>query len=329
MPTIRRTLPAIDDIPIAASTTITKNTGVCVNSSGFAVPAADTAGLKTFGFARETVDNSAGSAGDERVSCERFIRVRLTGSSLAQDLVGTVVYWAGPATVAPAGSVTNEIAAGKLIEYVSATEGVVEILGPGSDIPDLTVGTTDIVADAITGAKIADDAVDSEHIAAGAVDNEHMAANSIDSDQYVDGSIDLVHIAPATVDGTVAAVVADDNVIGGLPVIHRVDVADAASSFSEVTLTHKTRVIDVWVVKTGADGHETEDTIVVGNGANAITDAMAIGLPNDTGITRAAQINDANHEIAAAGALRVTWVKGSGGGNNTACIVYVLGIRVA
>ena len=123
--------------------------------------------------------------------------------------------------------------------------------------------------------------------------------------------------------------VADLDTQGGLPVLHRIAIADAASSNKEVTLDHKTRIIDVWVVKTAADGHATEDTIVVGKGASAITEAMAIGLLNDKGLTRAASIDDANHEIAAAGALRVTWVKGSGGGNNVACIVYVLGIRIA
>ncbi len=143
------------------------------------------------------------------------------------------------------------------------------------------------------------------------------------------GEILQADLGSAILDGTAAKVVADDNIIGGLPVLHRVDIADAASGNVEVTLTHKTRVVDVWVVKTGADGHATEDTIVVGAGASAITEAMAIGLLNDTGITRAGTIDDANHEIAAAGALRVTWVKGAGGGNNTACTVYVLGIRVA
>ena len=57
------------------------------------------------------------------------------------------------------------------------------------------VDTTQLAADAVTGAKIEDDAVDSEHIAAGAIDLAHMSANSIDSDQYVDGSIDTDHIA--------------------------------------------------------------------------------------------------------------------------------------
>lgn len=123
--------------------------------------------------------------------------------------------------------------------------------------------------------------------------------------------------------------IADANEVGAMPVLHRKTLADAATGNVEIDITHKTRIIDAWVVKTTADGHATEDTITIGNGANAITDAMAIGANNDTSLTRAATIDDAQHEIAAGGALRISWVKGAGGGNNVACEVYVLGVRVA
>lgn len=42
-------------------------------------------------------------------------------------------------------------------------------------------------------------------------------------------------------------------------------------------------------------------------------------------LVRAGEIDDANHEIAAAGTLRVT----AANNTNNACTVYVLGIRVA
>lgn len=135
--------------------------------------------------------------------------------------------------------------------------------------------------------------------------------------------------ASSVVTGAHVADAADDNLVGAVPVLHRLSIADQASGDVDYVLTHKTRIIDAWVVKEAADGHATEDTIQVKNGANAITEAMAIGLLNDTGLTRAASINDANHEIAAAGTLRVAVVKGASGGNNTQCTVYVLGVRVA
>lgn len=163
----------------------------------------------------------------------------------------------------------------------------------------------------------------------GSIGAAELATDSVETLKIKDLNVTEIKLALASLTGLVAALVADDNLIGGLPLLHRLDIVDAASGNREITLTHKTRIIDVWVVKTGADGHATEDTILVGKGASAITDVMAIGLLNDTGITRAGQINDANAEIAAAGALRVTWVKGASGGNNVACTVYVLGVRVA
>ena len=166
-------------------------------------------------------------------------------------------------------------------------------------------------------------------VAAGEIAAPDLATNAVEEAKINALAVTLAKIALGILEGSVVANVADVNVIGGLPLLHRIVIADAASSNVEVTLTHKTRIIDVWVVKTVADGNATEDKIKVGNAANDITDDMTIGLPNDKGITRAATIDDAFHEIAATGKLRVTWTKGGGGSNNVDCIVYVLGIRVA
>ena len=79
-------------------------------------------------------------------------------------------------------------------------------------LPDNTVSTGDLQADAVTGAKIADNAINSEHYTDGSIDTAHiadaqitvakMAANSVDSAQYVDGSIDRAHLAADIIDGT-------------------------------------------------------------------------------------------------------------------------------
>jgi len=129
-------------------------------------------------------------------------------------------------------------------------------------------------------------------------------------------------LAANSLSGLQAANVADDNVIGGIPVIHRVDIADGAGD-TDVTLTHKTRVLDAWAVKTAANGG-SGDTVTVKNGANAITSAIDLNV-NDTLIARTTLINDAYHEIAASGTLKVT----AANATNNACTVYVLGIRVA
>lgn len=116
---------------------------------------------------------------------------------------------------------------------------------------------------------------------------------------------------------------ANGNVIGDIPVLHRVIIAAGALGDTDVVLTHKTRVIDAWLVLTGAGVATT--TLQVKNGASAITDAMAAS-GSDTAVVRCATINDANHEIAAAGTLRVTSATGA---TQPDAIVYVLGVRVA
>jgi hypothetical protein len=106
--------------------------------------------------------------------------------------------------------------------------------------------------------------------------------------------------------------------------VFRIDIADAATGDVDVTVTNKIRVIDVHVVKTtGAGG--AANTIQVKNGASAITDAISINI-SDNVVARAGSIDDAQHEIAAAGTLRVTRTKAGG---NAACTVYVLALRVA
>lgn len=126
-------------------------------------------------------------------------------------------------------------------------------------------------------------------------------------------------------DGGDTATIADANVVGGIPVIHRIDVPDGATGDVNVVLTHKTRIIDVHLVKTvGAGG--ASDTIQVKNGASAISNAMSINVADQT-VVRAGTIDDAQHEVAAGGTLRVTRTKVSAA--NVACVVYVTGIRVA
>ena len=134
---------------------------------------------------------------------------------------------------------------------------------------------------------------------------------------------DAVSLGDPVLSGAEAAVVADVNVIGGIPVLHRIDIAAGALAETDVTLTHKSRVVDAWVVMTGAGVATT--TLTVQNAANPITDGMDVSVA-DKSIVRAAEIDDDFHEIAGAGILRV---KTEVGATQPACTVYVLCIRVA
>lgn len=138
-------------------------------------------------------------------------------------------------------------------------------------------------------------------------------------------AITAAKIADAILTGAKVAVVGDANVVGGIPVLHRIDVPAGATGDVDVTLTHKTRVTDVWLVKKAAAGGGA-GTIQVKNGSSAISDAMSINV-NDKAVVRAAEIDDAAWEIAAAGTLRVTRTRTAS--TDETCTVFVKGIRVA
>ncbi len=146
-------------------------------------------------------------------------------------------------------------------------------------------------------------------------------------DVYVGEASGISTLGAGSLAGTVLANVADANVIGGIPVVHRINIAGGAAGNTDVLLTHKTRVIDAWCVHTGGAG-EAGDTIQVFNGAAAVSDAMDWSGA-DTLVVRAANIDDAAHEVAAGGTLRVTTTDSDAGGDVGAGIVYVLGLRVA
>jgi hypothetical protein len=142
-------------------------------------------------------------------------------------------------------------------------------------------------------------------------------------DKFAADSIGEDKLTPAELTGRVMATVADGNLVGGIPLIIRKDIADASAD-TDLVMTHKVRVIDFWFVNTGIAAHASDDTIQLKNGATAITDAVA-KTATVNAIKRASTINPAAHEIAAAGTLRITAVKST----NVAATVYVKVIRVA
>ncbi len=160
-------------------------------------------------------------------------------------------------------------------------------------------------------------------IGALAVTAAKLAADAVETAKIKDGNVTEVKIAPASLTGLIAKVLASANVIGGLEVIHRVDIAAGAIGNTDVTLTHKTRVTDVWVVLRGAG--VANCTLQVKNGANAITDAMAVS-GSDQAVVRCASLDDAQWEIAAGGTLRITTAVGA---TQPDCTVYVRGHRVS
>lgn len=119
---------------VAASTHIYKGALVCINSSGYLVPGADTSGLLFVGVAFEEFDNSAGADGAAAADGRSGCRVRKSGdflytftASTSQADVGKAVYLSADNTVALAATTTNDVLAGYITEYVTSTSVRVRI----------------------------------------------------------------------------------------------------------------------------------------------------------------------------------------------------------
>lgn len=150
-----------------------------------------------------------------------------------------------------------------------------------------------------------------------------MAVSATDIVVIRTSPIVLNAVADGALTGTKVGTVADANVVGGIPVLHRINIAAGALGNTDVVLTHKTRVVDAWLVLKGAGVSTT--TLQVKNGTSAITDAMAAS-GSDKAVVRCTQLDDAAWEIAAGGTLRVTSATGA---TQPDADVFVLGIRVA
>ncbi|HUT49980.1 MAG TPA: capsid cement protein [Alphaproteobacteria bacterium] len=120
--------PLLESYPVAASTTIYAGSLVCLNSSGYAVPAADTSGYVFVGVAREKIVNS-GLDGAKRITVRRKGCFELAyGGTAAITLVGTKVYVEDDQTVNAAASTTNDIPVGYVSQYVDASTVWVDLL---------------------------------------------------------------------------------------------------------------------------------------------------------------------------------------------------------
>jgi len=115
------------DIPVAANTKIFAGSLVCTNASGFAVPAADSAGYRFMGVALEQMDNSTGANGAKVVRLRRAGIFLFDAASITQAMVGTPMYVVDDHTFDDASGPLNDIRIGLLMKYVSNTMGWIQI----------------------------------------------------------------------------------------------------------------------------------------------------------------------------------------------------------
>lgn len=104
---------------VAASTTIYHGAMVCLDTSGYAVPAADTAGYtNVLGWADGKVDNSSGSNGDKWVTIKRSPLLVVTSGAAITDEGIAMHYITDDQTTS---TTPGNVIAGRVHTYVSAT----------------------------------------------------------------------------------------------------------------------------------------------------------------------------------------------------------------
>ncbi len=304
-------LPPLMDWPIKGNVRIWKGSQVCLQA-GYLKPMVTGTGLIAVGKATETVDNTGGADGAFLVpvepGCHRWAN-SANADLIAQDDVGKLCYGVDDQTVALTDGTGTRSIAGTIAKVDSGGVYVQQGLVPGVD------GTALAAEIAAREAASTDLASTANAKGASLIGIEDAAA------LYTGTTAEAALAEKLT--GLRVANVADANVIGGVPVVHFVDIPDGATGDVDVTLTHKTEVTDVVVTKKVAAGGAS-DTITVKSGATAITNAMDINVA-DKVVVRAGTIDDASNVIAAAGTLRITRTKVSGA--NVACRVEVRGVR--
>jgi hypothetical protein len=108
----------------AARTVIHKGALVCLNAAGYAVPAADEAGLTFVGVAYERGDNAAGQDGDVSARVWKDGSFRMTMRSPRLENLGAPAYVVDDNTVAL--SAAHAVSAGTIVEIPA--DDVVRVL---------------------------------------------------------------------------------------------------------------------------------------------------------------------------------------------------------
>jgi len=113
--------------PVKANTRIWKGALVCVDSTGYLMPASDTANLRFVGVAFESVDNTGGASGEKRcrvIKRGTFVYNR-AGAAYTQADLGTTVRAITDNEVAKTS--TNNLVVGTVVELLDGNRVRVRI----------------------------------------------------------------------------------------------------------------------------------------------------------------------------------------------------------
>lgn len=239
----------------------------------------------------------------------------LTGDVTMSDAGVTAI---GAKKVGKANLISEAADVGGNIFVSTGTASGIDEVAVSGDITLAATGEATIAAEAVDYSKIS---LTDANILVG--DGDDIGSEVTLSGDVTMDNLGEVTIADSVLDGSNVADFADDGVIGGIPIVFCIDVSNSATDY-DVTMTHKVRVIDAWIVSTGVAAHASLDTLQLKNGTNAITEALAKG-DTQYATKRFATIDETYTEIAATGTLRVTAVKDT----NCAAKVFVMAVRVA
>ena len=115
----------------------------------------------------------------------------------------------------------------------------------------------------------------------------------------------------------------DDNVVGGIPVLYRIDMAGGATATQNVTLQGDVVVIDVWVQNNSA-GTASDTVQVFADTAQVLAITNAIDVSGATNTI--ASVSTIDSISASTGVLSVKETDG-GGNDSPTCVVYILGYK--
>ena len=108
------------ELPVAASTHIYQGTIVCLNLSGYLVPASADPSLTVVGVAQEEADNSAGAAGALECPVERgafYLTNSSSTAAVSEADIGRIVYAADDLTVSRINVAGTYPACGKVVGF--------------------------------------------------------------------------------------------------------------------------------------------------------------------------------------------------------------------
>ena len=122
---------------------IYKGAIVMVDDAGFLVAGADSANGRCVGVADEKVDNSGGSAGDLNCRVVSGRKFRFAATSITQAMLGDAMFIVDDQTFDDAAGATNDVPVGRLVEFISTTEGWVFIPKGGCRKANIAAATYD------------------------------------------------------------------------------------------------------------------------------------------------------------------------------------------